>query len=92
MGDACIKACPRGVIGKEDGRTVIVDPESCTLCLACVDVCVTKAISVDGDMSKFIFEFETDGSLTAQKTLLKALEILENKFDEFKELVSTLET
>lgn len=92
MGDACIKACPRGVIGKKDGKTVVVDPEACTLCLACVEACVTRAISVEGDKSKFIFEFETDGSLTAQKTLLKALEILEGKFDEFKELVSTLET
>lgn len=91
MGDACIKVCPRGVIGKKDGKTTVVDAEACVLCQTCVDACVTKAISIDGDKSKFIFEFETDGSLTAQETLLKALEILEGKFDEFRELVSTLE-
>jgi DNA-directed RNA polymerase subunit D len=60
--------------------------------MACEEACVTKAIKVDSDKSKFVFEFETDGSLSAQNALLKALEILENKFEEFKELVSTLES
>lgn len=91
QGDACIKACPRGVLGKKEGKTAVLDAEACTLCLACVEACVTKAIKVDQDESKFVFEFETDGSLSASTTLLKALEILEGKFDEFKELVSTLE-
>lgn len=90
-GDACIKACPRDVFGKKDDMTIVVDADACTLCMACVEACSTKAISVKGDPTKFVFEFETDGSLSAQKTLLKAFEILEKKFEDFKDLVSSLE-
>jgi DNA-directed RNA polymerase subunit D len=46
---------------------------------------------VEGDDTKFVFVFETDGSITAAETLQIALDILEKKFDEFRELVSTLE-
>ena len=44
------------------------------------------------DAPKFEFVFETDGSLTAQQTLDIALKILEKKFDDFRELVSSLES
>jgi DNA-directed RNA polymerase subunit D len=61
--------------------------------MACVDVCKnSQAVKVEGDKSKFVFEFETDGSVTAKQALVKALAILEQKFEDFRELVSALET
>ena len=90
--DACFEACPRGCFGKKDGKTVVVDQEACVLCMACVEKCANKAVTVKGNQEKFIFEFETDGSLSAEKTLLTALEIMEKKFEEFRELVSSFES
>ncbi|MDH7509309.1 MAG: DNA-directed RNA polymerase subunit D [Methanomassiliicoccales archaeon] len=90
--DDCIKACPRGCFGKKDGKTVVIDQEACTLCMACVEACTNKAVTVKGNEGKFIFEFETDGSLSAEKTLRTALEIMEKKFEDFRELVSSFES
>ena len=53
-------------------------------------MCPKDAITTSGDSSKFVFEFETDGSLTARDTLRKALEILEKRFDDFREEVGQL--
>jgi DNA-directed RNA polymerase subunit D len=87
---ACITVCPRKVLAKKEGKLVVEDLEACTLCMACVDACSHGALEVEGDATKFLFEFETDGSLTARDTLRKALDILEKKFDGFREDVSNL--
>ena len=54
-------------------------------------MCELNAIKLSGSDSKFIFEFETDGSLAAIDTLKEALRILSQKFEEFRENISTLE-
>lgn len=93
-GGTCIPICPKHVFAKENGKVKVVDERSCILCMACTDphICKEKAIKVEGDTTKFVFEFETDGSLDAMTTLLKGLEILESKFENFKDMVSTLES
>lgn len=83
--EECVKACPRDVLAIKDKKIAVVDLEECILCSACVKACPRDAIVTSGDDTKFIFEFETDGSLTARDTLRKALEILEQKFDDFRE-------
>ncbi len=88
--EECIKACPRDVLAKKDGKIVVANLEDCILCSACINACHKDAITTQGDDSKFIFEFETDGSLTARDTLRKALEILEKRFDDFREEVGQL--
>jgi DNA-directed RNA polymerase subunit D len=90
-GGSCIRICPHDVLEKIDGDVQVVDLEACDSCRSCVDVCDTKAISVSSDDTKFIFEFETDGSLSATTALDKALEILEQRFEVFREQVSELE-
>jgi DNA-directed RNA polymerase subunit D len=90
QGDEAVKVCPRGVLAMKDGKLVVENLENCTLCKACTEVCPPGAIKVSGDNTKFIFEFETDGSLTARQTLKKALEILEKNFDQFREDISGL--
>jgi DNA-directed RNA polymerase subunit D len=91
-GATCIPACPHKVFGKEGNKVKVIDEHNCMLCGACLKVCKNQAITVEGDESKFEFVFETDGSLTAQQTLDIALKILEKKFDDFRELVSSLES
>jgi DNA-directed RNA polymerase subunit D len=101
-GGTCIGVCPKDVFkSSEEGKVFVADERACILCNQCVKVCNANrevngkrkppAISIDKDESRFIFEFETDGSLTAKKTLLVALDILEKKFDAFREQVSSLE-
>jgi len=90
-GGSCINACPKNVFGRKDDRVEVIDPEACDLCKSCLEACETGALSVIGDENKFIFQFETDTSLSAKDTLLKALEILEKRFEEFRENVSGLD-
>ena len=91
QGGTCIDVCPKKVFAKKDGKMSVENEAACTMCKACVDVCKTKAVKIEGDKTKFVFEFETDGSVTAKLALVKALSILEQKFEDFRELVSALE-
>jgi len=91
-GATCVDVCPRDCFAKVGNKVQVVNEQDCMLCKACIKECKTKAITVEGDKTKFVFTFETDGSLTAQQTLQQALKILEKKFDDFRELVSSLES
>ncbi len=42
-----------------------------------------------GDPTRFLFRFETDGALTAQQVLAKALEILEERLAQVAEGTET---
>ena len=91
-GGRCIPVCPStfsnaGREGQSRRRGVLHHVPG--LCQS--GVCKTKAIKVDGDATRFVFEFETDGSLDAKTALIAALKILEAKFEEFQDLVSALE-
>ena len=92
-GGRCIPVCPKHVFERVEGKVKVVDEGSCIMCMACADpeICKTNAIKVDGDATRFVFEFETDGSLDAKTALIAALNILEAKFEEFKDMVSALE-
>jgi DNA-directed RNA polymerase subunit D len=82
----CIKACPSGVL-KADGKgnIVVENIEKCTLCRACEEFCKTsKAIKVGHLDDKFIFQFETDGSMTAKETFKYALNLLSEKSEELE--------
>ncbi len=91
-GATCVKACPRGVFAKEGKGVIVKNEEACMLCLSCIKVCKSKAITVDADDTKFVFTFETDGSLTARQALDLALKLLEKRFEDLRELISSLES
>lgn len=69
--------CPKKVFEVE-GKKLVVKKEKetdCILCNACVEMS-KDAIEVVGDEHEIIMNFETDGSITAQEALDKAVEIL----------------
>lgn len=87
----CAGVCPKHVFAVEDGKLVVKNPLDCTLCKACTDHAGERGgVTVKGDDHNFFFKFETDGSLTAQQTLDKALEILADEAHEFKAQLESL--
>lgn len=81
----CVEACPRNVL-VYGGEGVSVDPDKlleCTLCRFCETICPTKAIKVSWRSDEYVFILESLGSLQPRNILLKSLEILEKKLDEF---------
>lgn len=90
QGGSCVRACPHKVFEKTEDGVKVVDPEACDLCKACIEVCESSAVSVSWDDKRFIFEFETDTSLSAAVVLQKALEILESSYESFRDQVSDL--
>lgn len=83
----CVKLCPKNVLTLKDKKVEIKNIEECSLCKSCEEICPSGAIKVKGDDSRFIFRFETDGSLTAKKALETALKIMEEKCSDFEEKI-----
>ncbi|OUJ18817.1 DNA-directed RNA polymerase subunit D [Methanonatronarchaeum thermophilum] len=84
----CVEICPRNVYKLENNKLQIQNPEACSLCSLCVQECHTDAITVTDDKNKFIFNFETDESLTPTEITTKATEILTKKLQGFKETLN----
>ncbi|MGA1794137.1 MAG: DNA-directed RNA polymerase subunit D [Thermoplasmatota archaeon] len=95
--EACVGSCPREVFALEKGKVVVKNLENCDLCMNCIEHCEGSdgrgepAIEVSENPDKFIFTFETDGSILAKDALNYALTTLENKFEELREHVSGLD-
>lgn len=86
--DAVAKSCPVDILEAKKGKLECTNEEACILCNACVEKdreTGGKGITIKGDDSRFLFKFETDGSLTPQTALLKAVEIMKNRLTEFEE-------
>lgn len=81
------KACPKKVFEVENGELVAKRPLDCSLCMSCCED-FDDAVTVTGDDSNFVFNFETDGSLTAQQVLDKAAEILAAETKELADKVA----
>lgn len=87
----CAELCPKKVFAVDDGKLVVKNPLDCSLCHECTDhVSEMGGITVKGDDCNFVFKFETDGSLTAEQALNKAVEILSQEALEFKDQLEAL--
>ena len=86
----CVDVCPRKILDIKNNKLIIADIERCTICKSCVEVCEPEAITVKGDETRFIFHFETDGSLNAKEALEETAKILENKYSEMGKLIKKL--
>ncbi len=89
-GGACISYCPVDIFVKEGKKVKVTNPENCTMCMSCVEVCEMEAVAVDHIEDKFIFRFETDGALFAKDALLYALTHLGASFDSLIGMVDTM--
>ncbi len=78
---ACVDICPRDVLGMQGTTAVVKDLEACSLCRSCMEECERDAITVEGDPTRIIFSFETDGSLPPREVLTETLDILHYKYD-----------
>lgn len=88
---SCAATCPKRVFEIEDGKLVVRNPLECSLCMACTESLGERGgITVSGDDTNFVFKFETDGSLTAQQALDKAMEILASEAQDFKAQLEAL--
>ena len=86
--DQIAKSCPVDVFEAKKGSLEVVREEACILCNACVETDRAtggKGVSIKADESKFVFKFETDGSLRPEAALLKAVDIMKNRLTEFEE-------
>lgn len=90
MGGSCVENCPKNVLAIKNKKIVVKDLENCSLCRTCEEVCSLEAIKVRGDDTKFIFQFETDGALTAKETIIRAFNIMEKEYEELRGLVGKL--
>ena len=89
--DYAVKTYP-GLFKVEDGKLVVDDIYRASRYGKAIqqDSVLQDVVSIDWDDSNFIFKFETDGSLTAQQVLDKAVEILEATASEFTAAVEAL--
>jgi len=83
----CVDECPRGVLGTEEGKAVVLPGklEDCSLCRLCERACLSASIGeefsirVNPDPARFIFTVEGDGSLPVVTILSTAVENLKKK-------------
>ena len=89
--DYAVKSYP-GLFKVEDGKLVVDDIYRASRYGKAIqqDSVLQDVVSIDWDDSNFIFKYETDGSLTAQQVLDKAVGILEATASEFTAAVEAL--
>ena len=91
QGMQCVNRCPRKVFDDVGGRPVVSRIYDCTLCNTCAEECDQQAIEVLSEPCEFVFEFETDGSMSCALALETALLIMEAGFENFGEMASELD-
>ncbi len=72
--------CPVNVFEKKDGRVRVANELNCTLCMRCVEV---SNASVSADDTGFIFDIESVSGLSAKDVVQSALDVLEERSEEF---------
>jgi DNA-directed RNA polymerase subunit D len=88
----CIDACPRGVLGLQNGKAFAKNEKilDCNLCRLCEQVCEARAIKISRVENEFILFLEFTGALSPKKTLIEASNILIKKLDEFEEKLKSM--
>lgn len=78
---------PAGILGVKDGKLVVLQPEEVNRADEAQKI-LGDAFHIEHDDRKFIFKFETDGSLKAEDAIMKALDILKERFGKFQDAVA----
>jgi DNA-directed RNA polymerase subunit D len=73
------------------GKVTVKSDLDCGIKRGCIEaLSECEGVTITWDDSNFIFQFETDGSLTAEQTLAKAREILAKEAQDFKDQIRNL--
>jgi len=86
----CVEACPKNILAIENKKLEVKDLMACTMCKACAEACPEEAIEISGDPTKFLFKVESNGSVPPDELVIKAVDSLVEKFDEFSKAVKKL--
>ncbi|AAT43807.1 DNA-directed RNA polymerase subunit D [Picrophilus oshimae] len=78
--------CPKSVISENENEITFTDDVECRYLQQLFDE--KSGVTITEDDTKFIFQFETDGSLTAIETLDYALKRLKERFNNLMESLS----
>ena len=81
--------CPKHVFVFQNKKLVVDKPLECNICLQCADLS-NGAIKVEPDETKFLFKTESACGLKPEEIVSKAIEILEEKLEEFSKKLSKL--
>jgi DNA-directed RNA polymerase subunit D len=81
---------PAGILGLDNGKIVVLKPEEVNRADEAERI-TAGGFKISYDDRKFLFRFETDGSLKAEDALMKALDLLKERFKRFGDAVGELE-
>lgn len=79
---------PAGILDVKGGKLEILQPDEVNKADEAEKILGEKAFKLEFDDRKFLFKFETDGSLKAEDALLKALDILKARFKAFQDAIA----
>ena len=82
-----VERTPKGILGLDGGKLTILQPEEVNKADEAEKIC-GDGFKLEYDDRKFLFKFETDGSLKAEDALLKAVDILKARFKVFQDAVA----
>jgi len=83
------RTVPADAARVQKGKEEVFDADGIvTLSDAALDLAEKQGVSIKWDETRFQFRFETDGSLTPQQALLKAVELMKTRLEEFEEKAS----
>jgi len=86
--DGIVKICPKKVYENKNGNLNVKNLEECDLCMACSEV--SSGIEVNGSDKDFIVFVESWGQLNCKEMLVKAVEMFDQKIEEFGKAVKSL--
>jgi len=86
IASGAVKVCPKHVFRLANKKLEIYDLLKCDLCMACVKA-YPDTIKVEGSKTDFIVYVESWGQLKIKDMIQKAIEILNDKLDEFRKLI-----
>ncbi|MGB0652391.1 MAG: DNA-directed RNA polymerase subunit D [Thermoplasmatota archaeon] len=87
--ERAVAETPAGILGMEGDQLVILKPDAVNRADD-IQQFLGDAFEVTYNDRKFIFRFETDGALKAEDALLKAVEILTERFKAFRDAIADL--
>jgi len=102
MRKVAVQTTPHGILGLDGGKLVVLQPDEVNRADDVERMVVPSGANagkrlkdvggfhVAYDDRKFVFQFETDGSLKADDALLKAVELLKERFKAFSDAVEAL--